>query len=176
MLGIIITSIVFMQILTRTNAITCNAINNNCQSPIQYSNIKCTAEGCEGKVIECPDGSECNINCSGTQGCRDSIIHCPANAACNIQCTGSYGGSCQGAEIITYDSTEDNPLTVDCLATSSCLWTIFNAAKASSLTIDGCTSYLSCNRITIYCPPSTINGPQCTIEGTYHIQKHIVST
>ena len=172
MASILITSI----ILTRTDSITCSGVTNNCQSPIQYSNIECTDQACVGKVIECPHGTTCNINCYGTQGCQHSTIHCPANAACNIQCTSLNGGSCHGAEIITYDSTDDNPLTVDCSAVTSCVWTIFNAAKASSLTINGCTSYLSCNRITIYCPPSTINGPQCTIEGTYHIQKHIVST
>jgi hypothetical protein len=124
------------------DANVCPAVCTSCSVDTKTCNIDCQRNGgaCNGP-IKCPEGWDCNLQCSTINSCRNGVT-CPAGRACNITCSGRM--SC--AKFMCGSGA----CTIDCIGSESC----------SELSCgNACACDISCE------PTASCNGLMCKSEG-----------
>eukprot|EP01083_Nonionella_stella_P012236 34718_1 len=106
--------------------ITCNEQPETCV-------IDCTNTDCRNHIIDASEASgsltvHCQMSNSGLGGCGGTIINCPNTSDCSVQCSGELD-SCRAT---TIRGTHVNELTVTC---ESCNILIIWATYAQDITI-----------------------------------------
>lgn len=118
------------------------------------------ATGCNGKVVNCPPGAACKVQCNAANACagvkcvggRSCTLECSGPASCkqgvacesercDIRCTGSPD-SCRDGTPITCDASV---CIVDCAGSSSCNEGI--TANATAYCGITCSGSPSCNKM-----------------------------
>lgn len=108
-------------------------------------------EECKDSMIDCPEGFDCIVECSGHSSCRgNTAIQCPSDQSCTVQCIGQ--DSCK---VNTKVQCGKGPCQIECSnVTGSC---------------DGATLECGDNACVATCAgtskPAVIAGNSCSAQG-----------
>ena len=104
----------------------------------------------QNRTIECTEGTECDIFCTGLSACENSVIYCPSGNNCNIYCNNIR--SCYNAHINCPTNDGTASCNLICLSSSdvdqTCQFITFNANTTNNPSII-CTGANSCGNSTI---------------------------
>lgn len=104
-------------------------------------------EKCDGDVLVCPAGFDCEIQCVGKDACKDASVMCPMGYGCHVSC--DFDESCKSTAILC----GGGECAVECNSPEACKEADFACAAqgfcsctgfAQPLQTSGCDTACSC--------------------------------